>query len=518
MNIEKPRNASATVGATNNRPPMKRVALAVLVALGITAALATGPGIAATRDLPTVKLTAPTGDAGALYRQSYADLVARIKPAVVNISTTARAPTRGPMAGPQFRFPPGSSFEDFFRRYFEKPQGPGWNQAEQAPVRTLGSGFIIDSKGWVITNNHVVEGADEITVTLDDGTRLPAELKGRDPKTDLAVLKVQSDTPLPSVEFGDSDSARIGDWVLAIGNPFGLGGSVTTGIISARGRDIRSGPFDDFIQIDASINRGNSGGPLFDTAGRVIGINTAIFSPNGGNVGIGFAIPSELAQGVITQLQERGTVVRGWLGVQIQAVNQELAESLELEEAEGAIVSEVVEGSPAAKAGIQVGDVVLRFGAGEVERVKDLPRLVAEAPVDEDVEVVVWRNGKRVTLDVVVGINPEDEQLAAKGEGSAETTPELGLALAPITPPARERFQLEESVTGALVVEVDRDSPAARNGVRPGDVIVRFDRQEVKNPEDVTTALRSARESKRKHIPVLVNRRGNQHFVTLPLA
>jgi len=311
---------------------------------------------------------------------SFADLAARLLPAVVNVSTSQTVQQRQ-QSGPEMpMFPPGSPFEQFFKDFFNRQRPPG-NRNESQPraperrAQSLGSGFVIDPEGLIVTNNHVIDGADEISITLQDNTTLKASVVGRDESTDLALLRVKPDKPLPYVEFGDSDAARVGDWVLAIGNPFGLGGSVTAGIVSARGRDINSGPYDDFIQTDAAINRGNSGGPLFNMDGKVVGINTAIYSPSGGSIGIGFSIPSKLAQNVVNQLRNYGQARRGWLGVRIQQVTPEIAESLGLKEPTGAMIAGVNEGGPADKAKIRNGDIVLKFNGQEVKNMSALPRI-----------------------------------------------------------------------------------------------------------------------------------------------
>ncbi|MEK9726060.1 MAG: Do family serine endopeptidase, partial [Rhodospirillaceae bacterium] len=343
--------------------------------------------------------------------ESFADLAQKLLPSVVNISTTQTVEGRDNPTMPQL--PPGSPFEDFFKEFFDR------NSPQQRSRRatSLGSGFIISKDGYVVTNNHVIADADEITVILHDDTRLPAELVGRDTKTDLAVLKVKAEIDLSPVGFGNSDAARVGDWVVAIGNPFGLGGTVTAGIISARGRDINSGPYDDYIQTDASINRGNSGGPMFNLDGQVIGINTAIFSPTGGSVGIGFAIPATTAEPVIAQLMKNGSVQRGWLGVHIQAVTDEIAETLGLKEASGALVASVIKDSPAEKGKIKAGDVILTFDGKKVNEMKALPRIVAETEVGRKAPVIVWRDGGRKTLQVAVGELDEEAEVAARTDG-----------------------------------------------------------------------------------------------------
>ena len=402
-------------------------------------------------DIPTL------GDPEA---RSLPDLIAAVRPAVVNISTTRRISQARAMDDRHEQpFGPGSPFEEFFRRF-----GPPGSGGGHGPVQGSGSGFLIDAEGHVVTNNHVVEHAEEITVTLDDGSSYPAVVRGVDPKTDLAVLEIEGDTAFPYVDFGDSDAVRVGDPVVAIGNPFGLGGSATSGIVSARARDIQSGPFDDFIQLDASINPGNSVGPLFDMTGRVIGINTAIYTPNGGNVGIGFAIPAALAVSVIDQLMDDGRVERGWLGVTIQGIDEEIAESLGLEAPNGALVAEVVEGSPAAAAGVRAGDVITAFAGREVEKVKDLTRLAANAEPGAEIEIAVWRDGDTVELDLEVGSSAE--QAEAPETGRATVPGKLVLSLAPLSDEHRLRNRIAPGVEGAVVAGVAAGSPAAKKGLR----------------------------------------------------
>jgi len=459
----------------------------------------------------------PTAARGA--PDSFADLAAKLVPAVVNVSTTQAVKREALPQMPQL--PPGSPFEEFFKDFFDR-------QRRDAPARratSLGSGFIIDSSGLVVTNNHVIADAEEISVVLHDETRLKAELVGRDLKTDLAVLRVKSDKPLPAISFGDSSKARVGDWVLAIGNPFGLGGSVTAGIISARARNINAGPYDDFIQTDAAINRGNSGGPLFDMDGHIIGINTAIYSPSGGSVGIGFSIPSNLARPVIEQLVKYGKARRGWLGVRIQTVNDELAESLGLDKARGALVAGVTDDGPAAKAKVEVGDVVLEFNGKPIDELRELPRIVAETPIGKKAPLVVWRKAKKVTLTVELGEYPEDEQVAAAPENgkpgvpAPKTVAALGLTMAQITPELRQKFKLDESVDGVIVTDVDATSAAAEKGVRPGDVVRKVgpDQAVVATPTEVQTKVEVARKNKMKTILFLFDRDGNPRFVAIRL-
>ena len=463
--------------------------------------------------LPVVGAEAP-GNAP----ESFANLVERLLPAVVNISTTQTVSNSGGVEMPQL--PEGSPFEEFFKEFFERNRP----EQRQRKATSLGSGFIIDAAGYVITNNHVIQDSDEITVLLQDNTRLPATLVGRDPKTDLAVLKVDPGAiKLPIVDFGDSDASRVGDWIVAIGNPFGLGGTVTAGIISARGRDINSGPYDDFLQTDASINRGNSGGPMFNLDGKVIGINTAIYSPSGGSIGIGFAIPATTAKPVIDQLIKFGEVKRGWLGVHIQGVTEEIAESLGLNEATGALVASVMKDGPAEKSGIEAGDVVLEFNGRKVEDMRRLPRIVAETQVGVPVDVVLWRDNQRKTLKVVVGeLSKGEEQLASVTEGPAEqnisTIDTLGLTLSEVTPRLREQFSLEAEANGVVVTAVAADGPAAEKGIRPGDVIVEVSQEEVSTVADVASKIKAARDSGRKSVLLLLEGQSGLRFVALRTA
>ncbi len=446
---------------------------------------------------------------------SFADVIEAVQPAVVNISVTGPAAPRTRGHIPMQPGTPGpDNFEDFLRRFFERQS---YNVNAPTPsFHGMGSGFIIDAEGYVVTNNHVVEHASEIVVTLNDGTRFDAALVGTDPKTDLAVLKVESDEPLPYARFGDSDDTRVGDWVIAIGNPFGLGGSATTGIVSARGRDIRSGPFDDFLQIDAPINRGNSGGPLFNLAGRVIGINTAIFSPNGGNVGIGFAIPSELAESVIEQLKSSGHVERGWLGVTIQQIDEELATGLGFDGNTGALVASVVRESPAAKAGVQPGDVIVAIDGENIDHLKELTRKVAAVKPDEKVELEVWRNGERKTLEVSVGHSPNETKDHRRQATKSKVG--LGLALGELTSESRLRFSVDEDVRGALVTNVAPKSSAAAKGLRPGDVIVMVGQIQVTNLNGAMGAIEDAKSKGRESVLLRVVRgRGDTaRFVVVP--
>ena len=447
----------------------------------------------------------------------FADLAERLMPAVVNISTSQTVQQR------RSRAPGAPPFNDFFEEFFNQRRG-GPSQPESRKVSSLGSGFVVDPKGIIITNNHVIEEADEITINFADGSKLPAELIGRDPKTDLAVLKVESKKRLPFVPLGDSEKARVGDWVIAIGNPFGLGGSLSAGIISAINRDINAGPYDSFIQTDAAINRGNSGGPLFNMKGEVIGVNSAIISPSGGSVGIGFSIPSNLATSVIGQLRQYGETRRGWLGVRIQAVTDELAESLSLGAARGALVSEVSPDGPADKGGVKVGDVIVTFDGKEVPTMRDLPRIVAETKIDKPVSVEVIRRGKSKKLSVVTGRLDEPDLAKAtqnndapKKNGNGEYM-HSGLTLQNINPQSRRDFELGDKASGALVVDVDRSSAAFEAGIRAGDVIAEIDQQAVGSAKTAVEALQRAKKNGRKSVLIFVQSRGTVRFIALPLS
>jgi serine protease Do len=484
----------------------KIIALAAIVtAIAAAMQLSTSPATALAA-VPPAKVVADKPD-------SFAALVKAVQPAVVNIATTARI---GTAVMPEFRFPEGSPFERYFRDFF----GNGFpNKPEMGPgpkARALGSGFIIDPDGYVVTNNHVIDKAEEITVTVNGGDQYSARIIGRDPKTDLAVLKIEANEPLPYVQFGDSDAAQVGDWVIAVGNPFGLGGSVSAGIISARGRDIRSGPFDDYLQVDAPINRGNSGGPLFDREGKAIGINTAIFSPSGGSVGIGFAIPSAMAKTIVEQLKQSGQVERGFLGVHIQEVSKEIAQSLDLDEAKGALIARVESDGPAEEAGLKTGDLILEFNGQKVDRLKDLPRLVAAAKAGEKSKLRILRDGNEQIVNVKVGRMPGDEMTAMKSsesKGSAQAR--LGVALAPLTPEYKQRLRLPDDAEGVVIVDVERNSAAAREGLRAGDVIKRVGNKKVSTPEDVIEALKG--QANREAVLILVSRQGNDRFIAIPL-
>ncbi|HYG88873.1 MAG TPA: DegQ family serine endoprotease [Azospirillum sp.] len=437
---------------------------------------------------------------------------------VVNISTTQPAPGGAQRLPDVPSFPPGSPFNEFFKEFRER------QREQQRPVTALGSGFIIDPSGYVATSHHVVSEAAEIAVILHDGQRLPAKLIGADPLTDLALLKVEPKQPLAATRWGDSDKMEVGDWVVAIGNPFGLGGSVTAGILSARARDIQQGPYDDYIQTDAAINRGNSGGPLYNLAGEVVGINTAIYSPTGGSVGIGFAIPSALARPVIEQLKERGEVRRGWLGVQVQQVSPDIAESLSVPEQKGALVTSVTPGGPAEKAGIKQGDVILNFAGKDIEHMRQLPRAVASTQAGQEVEVKLMREGQPETIKVTIGEMESETQTAAAG-ASGPTPPRdsprperaLGLTLSPLTPNMREAFEIEPDAEGVVVAEVSENSAASDRGIEAGDVIVEVGQEPVRKPDEVLAKIKSARDQGRKTVLMLVSRHGDLRYVPVSI-
>ncbi|MBP1846673.1 serine protease Do [Rhizobium petrolearium] len=485
---------------------------------------------------PTINPPPPPGPAAA-GPASIADLAEGLLDAVVNISTSQSVKDGG--AGPQPQIQEGSPFQEFFEDFFDSPDNQNGNQK----VSSLGSGFVIDPAGFVVTNNHVIEGADDIEVIFPNGSKLKARLVGTDTKTDLSVLKVEPKTPLKAVRFGDSRRMRIGDWVMAIGNPFGLGGSVTLGIISARGRNINAGPYDNFIQTDAAINKGNSGGPLFNMRGEVIGINTAIISPSGGSIGIGFAVPTELAENIVHQLIEFGETRRGWLGVRIQPVTDEVASSLGLDRARGALVSGVVSGGPIKNGEIKAGDVILTFDGQPVNEMRDLPRIVAESPVGKDVDVVILRDGKEQTVKVPLGrledsaqaeddaeqpslpegqgqdMSPDngapDDQKGEADQGPAVT---FGMTLAVLDEERRKSFNIAESVEGVVIMAVEPNSPAAQKGLKAGEVVVEVAQDFVESPDDVATRIKMLKAEGRRNAHVMISDpAGNLRFVALPL-
>ena len=463
-----------------------------------------------------IAIAPPTG-----APMSFADLIERVSPAVVSISVKASAPnaaTPFEQGGEE-----GGDGEFDFRRFFGDPSRP-----QKAPeVRSMGSGFVINEQGNVVTNFHVIDGAKEITVAFKDGREIDATIVGADKATDLAVLKLKTGAPYKYVSFDTAEDIRVGDWVVAVGNPFGLGGTATAGIISADGRKI-GGPYTDFLQIDAPINRGNSGGPTFDLKGRVIGVNSAIFSPTGGNVGIGFAIPSSTAARVVAQLMKDGRVARGWLGVSVQDVNKDIASGLGLKDAKGAIISSVVENGPAAKGGFRSGDVVLSINGKKVDDAGDLTRQVGDLGAGKTVPVEMLRDGKRQTMKVTVGDRPSEDKLASlnyRKSNSAPTTPDaaaganaLGMVFSPLRTEDRERLGLGPNEPGALVTDVDPDSEAAQRGVRPGVAVVEAGGAPVRSAADINRAVADAKRDGRETVLLLVQvRDGARIWLPVPV-
>ena len=443
---------------------------------------------------------------------SFADLAEKLSPSVVNISTTTVVEQK---SREMPSFPPGSPFEDFFKQ-FDKPG----NKKRRA--QSLGSGFIIDKKGYIITNNHVIDNAEKIMVILYDDTSFEATVVGKDPKTDVALLKIDpKKTMLKAVKFGDSNKLRVGDWVMAIGNPFGFGGTVTAGIVSARGRNL-SGSYDDYIQTDASINRGNSGGPLFDMKGNVVGINTAIFSQSGGSVGIGFAVSSNLAKQVTDQLKQYGRTKRGWLGVLIQEITNEIADSLGMKTAKGALVSSATEGGPAEKAGVKTGDVIIKFNDTEIKNMKELPKVVAGTPVGKSVPLVILRNGKEITLNVTLGELElaEKENLIGKTPKKnvkAKEYDKLGFTAEELTDQNKEKFNLKNIESGVVITSIKDNSSAQQAGLTPGMVIIRVGQIEVSSMNVIDDAIKNALKQKRKALLLLVKVDDGTRFVALEL-
>ncbi|MDB5515101.1 MAG: Peptidase Do [Tardiphaga sp.] len=460
-----------------------------------------------------------------------ADVAEKVIDAVVNISTTQTVEAKGGGGGERGQMPqlpPGSPFEEFFDDFFKNRRGgaPGSDKnggLQPRKTNSLGSGFIIDTSGIVVTNNHVIADADEINVIMNDGTKIKAELVGVDKKTDLAVLKFKPAKPLVAVKFGDSDRLRLGEWVIAIGNPFSLGGTVTAGIVSARNRDINSGPYDSYIQTDAAINRGNSGGPLFNLDGEVIGVNTLIISPSGGSIGIGFAVPSKTVAGVVDSLRQFGELRRGWLGVRIQQVTDEIAESLSIKPARGALIAGVDDKGPAKPAGIEPGDVVVTFDGKEIKEPKDLSRVVADTAVGKAVDVVVIRKGKEETKQVTLGrLDDGDKavQAAVKTSPDAAEKPAtqkaLGLDLTGLSKDLRTRYKIKDSVKGVIITNVDSGSDAAEKRLSAGDVIVEVAQEAVTNAADVKKRVDQLKKDGKKSILLLVsNADGELRFVAL---
>ncbi|MBX6321639.1 MAG: DegQ family serine endoprotease [Rhodospirillaceae bacterium] len=500
--------------------PRRRLARGAAAAAG---AALLGTALVAGLDGPAaVAQVTPQSPMAVQALPSFADMIDQVQPAVVTVSTSARV-RGGAFRTFEFPFdvPKDSPFYDFFKQFQDQLRKHGQRGGELRR-QGLGSGFIIDPSGYIVTNNHVIDGADEIRVTLQNGDDYKGKVVGADSKTDLALLKIDAPKSLPYVEWGDSDRVRVGDWVLAVGNPFGLSETATAGIVSARNRNIHAGPFDDFLQIDAPINQGNSGGPLFDLTGRVIGVNTAIVSPSGGSVGIGFAIPSAVAKPVIEQLRTKGTVERGWLGVQIQPVTPEIAAALGMGKERGALVASVQPDSPAAKADIRQGDVILSVDGRDVPEMRVLPRMVAELPAGKTVDITVLRGGKEVTVPVTIGkMKPENDEVASAEEGSggpaAEESAPLGAEMTAITPEVREQFDLPDDATGVLITSVDPDGLAAEHGLRPGDIIESVSQTKVRRVADVNRLLEEAKAAKQSAVLLLINRQGTPLYVAVKL-
>src|SRR5690349_6822435 len=461
--------------------------------------------------------------------EGIADVAEQVIDAVVNVSTKQSVDLRN---GAMPQLPPGSPFEEFFEEFFKNRRGQNGQNGQngQSPVprrvNSLGSGFIIDPAGYIVTNNHVIADADEVNVILNDGTTLKADVVGRDQKTDLALLKVNTAKPLKAVKFGDSDKLRLGEWVIAIGNPFSLGGTVTAGIVSARNRDIQSGPYDNYIQTDAAINRGNSGGPLFNLNGEVIGVNTAIISPSGGSIGIGFAVPSKTVVPVIDQLREFKEVRRGWLGVRIQQVSDEIAESLSVKPARGALVAGVDEKGPAKPAGIEPGDVIVKFDGKDVKEMRDLPKIVADTPVGKDVEVLVVRKGKEEKKTVRLGRLEDEKQASANADDKKDAVPDtkpvvkkaLGLDLANLTDDLRKKHNIKDKVKGVVITGVEPNSAAAEKRLAPGMVIAEVQQQPVANAADLQQRIEKLKKDGKKAVVLLVvSPDGDPSFVALSL-
>jgi serine protease Do len=476
-------------------------------------AAATLVATAALMLLTTTFSTAQDRSATFASPPSFADVVENVSPAVVDISVT-KAARMMPTADLR-RLPPGA--DDFFERFFGAPGSSGFRDAPRR-MEALGTGFVIDAEGFIATNRHVIEGAGEVFVTLESGAQLPATVIGQDERTDLALLKVDAPNELTALRFGDSDKARVGDWVLAIGNPFGFGGTATAGIISARGRDIQSGLYDDYLQLDAPINQGNSGGPVLNAAGEVIGINTAIISPNGGNVGIALAIPANQAKGIIEELKETGSVSRGWLGVEIQGLDADLAASLEIDGTKGALIADVVEDGPADRAGLRAGDVVTEFAGKPVDSPKTLGRLVADQDAGSTASVTIFRDGKEVQLSVELGALDTPKRVASSTPaGGDDAGATVGFRLRDLTQADRNELGLDAEARGAIVVAVEDGSQAARQGIEPGDVIVAINQMPIDSAQEVRAALAASRADGRRAL-LLLRRGDSQRFVALNLA
>jgi serine protease Do len=495
----------------------KKTALVAVTSFGLALipALAVQPLIAA----PAEARDAP---------ESFADLVDKLMPTVVNITTTQNIPQQGQRLRDMPQLPPGSPFEELFKDFFDKKNG----EQQSRRGTSLGSGFIIDGEGYVITNNHVIQGAEDITVILRDDTQLKAKLIGADSRVDLAVLKVEppNKKPLPAIKFGDSDKTRVGDWVVAIGNPFGLGHSVTAGIISARSRSLSSESLDDYLQTDAAINKGNSGGPLFNVDGEVIGVNTAIYSPSGTNAGLAFSIPSNIVKQAADQLREFGKIRRGWIGVSYQSVTDDIADSFGLDRARGVLVANVTADGPAAKAGLKRNDIILSFSGTDVPDLRRFPRFVANARVGNTVDIVVWRGGKELPLKIKIGEQEEADKTNVSAQGGAapkkpadadqavtSSIEQLGLTIQKISDQLREKYGLSDGAKGVVVTKVAADSPAAEKQLQAGDLILEVDQKPVTTPQEVTEIVAKLQAQKKRSVLLFVERQGDPRFAALRL-
>jgi serine protease Do len=519
--------ADMTVAITVLSRRLRPLKAAICLSAGLSVGLGAGLGASFGVGLATVSvlISAPAQARGP---DGIADVAEKVIDAVVNISTSQTVDAKlGEGRGATPQLPPGSPFEEFFDDFFKNRrggQGPRGGDAQPHKTNSLGSGFIIDASGIVVTNNHVIADADEINVIMNDGTKIKAEIVGIDKKTDLAVLKFKPPKPLVAVKFGDSDKLRLGEWVIAIGNPFSLGGTVTAGIVSARNRDIATGPYDNFIQTDAAINRGNSGGPLFNLDGEVVGVNTLIISPTGGSIGIGFAVPSKIVAGVVDQLRQFGELRRGWLGVRIQQVTDEIAESLNIKPARGALIAGVDEKGPAKPAGIEPGDVVVKFDGKDIKDPKDLQRVVADTTVGKEVDVIVIRKGEEQTKRVTLGrLEDNDKPVPAtvKTPEPSEkpvTQKALGLDLANLSKDLRSRYKIKDSIKGVVITSVDGNSDAAEKRLSAGEVIVEIAQEAVSNAADIKKRVDQLKKDGKKSVLLLVaNSEGELRFVALAL-
>jgi serine protease Do len=484
----------------------RRVIAALLLGVAFGAGAATWTVSGTSRATAAPLSVMPTSP-----QPGFAPLVARVKPAVVEV-TTLSEPDAQQSAAPSQQTPDlPAPFGDMFRHYFDQHGGDG----ASVERRALGSGFIIDPAGYIVTNNHVVDGAHQVSVTLMDGDKFKARVVGRDAKTDLALLKIDTGHALPYVAFGDSDGAHEGDWVIAVGNPYGLGGTVTAGIVSAHGRDINEGPYDDFMQIDAPINPGNSGGPLFNQSGQVVGIDTAIYSPSGGSVGIGFAIPSNVAKAIVSQLREHGKVTRGWLGVQMQALTPALAKAVGLPNDQGVLVDSVTSGSPAGRADLRQGDVITAFDGKPIKGTRDLAMAVANTASGRTTSMTVWRDNHPRSVDVTIA--SQDSTRVASADDAGENAKPVGMSLEALTPDVRDQLNIAPGIGGVLVGQVTPGSNADDSGVQAGDVIEKVAGHAVRTPDQVADAIHAAQHQKRQAISLLVMRNGSTSYLGLQL-